>query len=112
MKEAVQRVKDIFDAKHAPSSPEQIVDNSPNLTDEQKQSQSLMLKKHVSLFDGTLGKRKGIQHKLELKDPSLPPVALMPHPVPVSQKRTLPMELERLHKTGVLRKVNDSEWQA
>ena len=56
MEEAVQRVKDILDAKCAPMSSEQIVDNSPHLTDEHQQSLLVMLKKHVSLFDGTLGR--------------------------------------------------------
>ncbi len=71
-----------------------------------------MLEKHKELFDGTLGKWKGFQHKLELKDPSLPPVACKPYPVPVSRKQTLMLEIERLCELGVLRKVNRSEWQA
>ena len=64
------------------------------------------------MFDGTLGKWKGVQHKLELKDENLPPVSCKPYGVPVATRQTLIMEIERLCKIGVLRKVNDSEWQA
>jgi len=71
--EAVARVSQILDAKYAPVTPEQILDNSAHLTDAQKRSLKPILYKHIKLFDGTLGKWKGIQHKLELKDPKLPP---------------------------------------
>ena len=110
--DAVQRVKDILDAKYAPVSCQSIIDNSPHLSEEQKQALLPILEKHKSLFDGTLGKWKNAQHKIELKDPSLPPIACRPYPVPVSRKKTLMLEIERLCKIGVLRKINNSEWQA
>ncbi len=107
--EAVDRIKDILDAKYALVSCQQILDNSPHLTDNQKATLKPVLEKHKELFDGTFGKWKGFQHKLELKDPSLPPVACKPYPVPVSRKQTLMLEIERLYEVGMLRKVNRSE---
>ena len=110
--EAVEQISKILDAKYAPTTPDQILDNSPHLTEEQKESLKPVLQKHIKLFDGTLGKWKGIQHHLELKDPKAKPVACRPYPVPVKNKRTLMMEIDRLCKIGVLRKVNNSEWQS
>ena len=110
--EAVNRVSQILDAKYAPVTPEQIIDNSPHLTEEQKRSLKPILYKHIKLFDGTLGKWKGIQHQLELKDPKSKPFACRPYPVPVKNKATLMLEINRLCKIGVLRKVNNSEYQS
>ena len=94
--EAVNRVSQILDAKYAPTTPEQILDNSPHLTEEQKQTLKPILYKHIKLFDGTLGKWKGVQHQLELKDPKAKPFACRPYPVPVKNKATLMLEINRL----------------
>ena len=110
--EAVKRVSEILDAKYAPVTPQQILDNSSHLTREQKRTLKPILEKHIKLFDGTLGKWKGIQHELELKDPKSKPFAARPYPVPVKNKATLMLEIERLCELGVLRKVNRSEWQS
>lgn len=110
--DAVERVSQILDAKYAPVTPEQILDNSPHLTEEQKRKLKPILYKHIRLFDGTLGKWKGIQHRLELRDPNSKPFACRPYPVPVKNKETLKLEIQRLCKIGVLRKVNDSEYQS
>ena len=111
-REAVEHVSQILDAKYAPVSPEQILNNSPHLSEEQKAGLLPILRKHVNLFDGTLGKWKNIQHKLELKDPKAKPIALRPYPVPVKNKATLMVEINRLCRIGVLRKVNNSEYQS
>ena len=110
--EAVKRVSEILDAKYAPVTPEQILENSSHLTEEQKRTLKPLLIKHRKLFDGTLGKWKGIQHQLELKDPKATPFASRPYAVPVKNKATLILEINRLCKLGVLRKVNRSEWQS
>ena len=81
--EAVERVSKILEAKYAPVTPEQILENSSHLTDEQKRLLKPILYKHIRLFDGTLGKWKGVQHRLELRDPKAPPFACRPYPVPV-----------------------------
>ena len=111
-REAVERVSQILDAKYAPVTPEQILDNSPHLTEEQKRGLKPILYKHLKLFDGTLGKWKGVQHQLELRDPKLKPFACRPYSVPVKNKATLMLEIKRLCKIGVLRKVNNSEYQS
>lgn len=111
-KEALRRVKDILRAKYAPVSVKQILESSPHLTRAQKDSLEPILNKHASLFDGTLGKWKGILHDVELKDPTLPPIACRPYSVPVRSKKTLMIEIKRLCDLGVLKKINNSEWQA
>ena len=111
-KAAVERVSQILDAKYAPVAPEQILENSLHLSEEQKRSLKPILYKHIRLFDGTLGKWKGFQHKLELRDPNAKPFACRPYPVPVKNKATLMVEIKRLCKIGVLRKVNNSEYQS
>ena len=107
--EVVERVSQILDAKYAPISPEQILENSSHLTEEQKRALRPILEKHVKLFDGTLGKWKGITHHIELKDPKAQPIPCQPYPVLVKNKYTLMLEIERLCKIGVLRRVNNSE---
>ena len=110
--EAVERVSQILEAKYAPVTPEQILENCSHLTDAQKQLLKPVLYKHMRLFDGTLGKWKGVQHRLELRDPKSPPFACRPYPVPVKNKQTLMVEINRLCKIGVLRKVNNSKYQS
>ena len=51
--DAVKRVSEILDAKYAPISPTQILENSAHLTEEQKQALKSVLEKHEDLFDGT-----------------------------------------------------------
>ena len=52
-----------------------------------------ILVKHIKLFDGMLGRWRGIQHKIELKDPSTTPIPCRPYPVPVKNKETLKLEI-------------------
>eukprot|EP00980_Cylindrotheca_fusiformis_P014391 scaffold3830_cov85-Cylindrotheca_fusiformis.AAC.3 len=79
--EAVERVSKILDAKYAPVSMKQILENSPHLTADQKASLKVVLEKHAKLFDGTLRKWKGVQQHIELKDPKTTPIACQPYPV-------------------------------
>ncbi len=64
--EAVDRIKDILDAKYAPVTCQEILDKKPHLTDTQKTTLKSVLEKHIKLFDGSLGKLIGFHHKLEL----------------------------------------------
>jgi hypothetical protein len=50
--EAVKGVSQILEAKYAPVTPEQILENSLHLTDAQKQLFKPVLYKHMRLFDG------------------------------------------------------------
>ena len=63
--EALDRVKQILDAKYAPVEPKTMVEQSPHLTEKQKSELLPILEKHKALFDGTLGKWKGLQHQIE-----------------------------------------------
>ena len=70
-----------------------------------------LLRKHENLFDGTLGKWVGKPYEIELKEGATPHHA-RPYPLPRAHEKTLKMEIERLCKVGVLRKVNRSKWAA
>ena len=64
------------------------------------------------MFDGTLGKWKGLLYDIELKDPNTEPASCRPYSVPQSNEQQLKLELERLCRIGVLKKKNRSEWGA
>ena len=70
-----------------------------------------LLSKYKELFDGTLGHWKGQEYDVELRDDATPYHARA-YPVPKAYEQTLKMEVERLCKAGVLKKVNHSEWAA
>jgi hypothetical protein len=105
-------VHDILAAKYAPVTAQQILNKSTHLSDSQKSVLRPVLEQFEDLFDGTLGKWKGVLHHLELKDDDKTPVSSRPYPVPVHNKKTLMLEIERLCKLGVIRRVNNSEWQS
>ena len=64
-----------------------------------------LLTKYSTLFDGSLGKWKGSKVKLELKEGAQPYHAKA-FPIPRIYMNTLKMEVDRLFKLGVLKKVN------
>ena len=92
--EAVERVSKILDAKYAPVTSDQILDNSPHLTECQNKSLKPILQKHAKLFDEMLGKWKNVQHEIELRDPKTKPIPCRPYPVPVKNKQTLKLEIQ------------------
>ena len=64
------------------------------------------------MFDGTLGHCwKGQLYDVELRD-GVAPSHARAYPIPKAYETTLKMEVERLCKAGVFRKVNHSEWAA
>jgi hypothetical protein len=69
------------------------------------------LQKYKDLFDGTLGKWTGSPYDIELKEGAQPYHA-KPFPIPRVHVDTLRVEVERLCKLGVLKRVNHSEWGA
>ena len=81
------------------------------LDDNEKQSLLQILQKHESLFNGTLGHWKNEEYNLELL-PGVKPYHAKAFPIPRIHEKTLRIEVERLCKIGVLRKVNHSEWAA
>ena len=56
------------------------------------------------MFDGTLGHWKGQLYDVELRD-DVTPYHARAYPIPKAYETTLKMEVERLCKAGVLRKV-------
>jgi hypothetical protein len=70
-----------------------------------------LLHKYQHLFDGLLGTWNAKPYNIELK-PDAKPSHSRPFPVPKVHEATLKIEVERLTKAGVLKKVNQSEWAA
>ena len=105
------RMSKILDAKYSPADLDEVAKKNENLTLDQKSKLHELLKKHESLFDGTLGKWVGEPYKVELKE-GVRPYHAHPYQVPQAYERTFQMEVERLCKVGILKKVNRSEWAA
>ena len=63
------------------------------------------------MFDGTLGTWKGSAYDIELK-PDATPYHARAYNIPKSVEKTTKIEVERLCKIGVLKRVNRSEWAA
>ena len=70
-----------------------------------------LLQKYEILFDGTLGQWAGTKYKIELRKDATPYHG-KPYGVPKAYEHTFRLEVERLCKAGVLRKINHSEWGA
>jgi hypothetical protein len=65
--------------------------------------------KFPQLFDGELGEVKGIEAKLDLKEEAVPKF-FKPRPVPFATKTAIADELEALVASGVLKKIDYSDW--
>ena len=111
VEEAMTRVKKILDAKYEAADLKQIAAECTHLTKEQQQKLLEILDKHKSLFDGSLGEWKEESLNIELKEGAKPYHARA-FPIPKIHEPTLKMEVERLCKEGVLKRVNRSEWAA
>jgi hypothetical protein len=111
IEDAMSRVKRILDAKYEAANLEQIVAECDYLTKEQQEHLLKILNKHKQLFDGSLGEWKKETLNIELKE-GVKPYHARAFPIPRVHEQTLKMEVERLCKEGVLRRVNRSEWAA
>ena len=111
VEEAVDRMKHILDAKYAKADLDEYVQECDYLSAEEKKQLLALLKQYESLFDGTLGRWKNEKYDIELR-PNVEPYHAKAYPIPKSYEKTLRMEVERLCKVGVLKKVNRSEWAA
>jgi Reverse transcriptase (RNA-dependent DNA polymerase) len=69
------------------------------------------LKRHEELFDGFLGKWNMQDYEIKLQ-PDAKPYHAKAFPIPQAYMATLKMEVEQPCKVGVLRQVNQSEWEA
>ena len=70
-----------------------------------------LLTKYETLFDGTLGHWSEEEYNIELRQ-DVEPYHAQPYPIPKTYEATLKMEVERFVASGVLKKVNRSEWAA
>ncbi len=111
IEDEVERIKKIVDAKYEKANIPEIVAGCDHLDDEEKAKLQSLLLKYETLFDGSLGRWKGETYKIELK-PGAEPYHARAYPVPKAYEQTLRLEVERLVKAGVLKKVNRSEWAA
>jgi len=109
--EATKRIKEILDAKYEKISIKEVVAGQTHLNKECQTKLKELLTKFEDLFDGTLGRWNGPSYEIELKEGAKPYHARA-YPIPKVHERTLRMEVERLCKAGVLKKVNRSEWAA
>ena len=105
---SVNRVKEILDAKYEPANLDEVVDNQEQLDEEQKEQLRTLLEKYSTLFDGTLGSWEGEEYDIELKEGAKPYHAKA-FPIPRIHMETLKLEVDRLCRLGVLKKVNRSE---
>ena len=103
--------REILDAKYEPADLPAEVAKQKHLNEEQKNKLLALLQKFEGLFDGSLGTWKGDPYKIDLK-PEAKPYHARPFPIPKAYEATLKLEVERLCKAGVLKKVNRSEWGA
>ena len=72
LEDASTRLKKILDAKYEAADLEQLCSEQDQLSPEEQQQLLTLLKKHESLFDGTLGKWTGTEVELELNEGATP----------------------------------------
>ena len=104
-------MKQILAAKYDKANLKEVVEDTTTLNAEEKAKLLEILTKHESMFDGTLGRWKGLSYDIELKE-GAKPYHGRPYSVPKAYEQQLKDEVERLCKVGVLKKVNRSEWAA
>ena len=109
LQEASARLPKILDAKYAPADLDEVVRTCGHLTEGEKRQLHALLSKYEHLFDGTLGTWRKEPYNTELKE-GAKPYHSRPFPVPKVHERTLKVELDRLVKLGVLKRINNSEW--
>ena len=109
--EAHERLKSILDAKYEAANLEEVCRSQTGLSSEEQDKLLQLLRKYNHLFDGTLGKWKGSKVHLELNKEAQPYHARA-FPIPRVHVDTLKVEVERLCKLGVLKRVNRSQWAA
>ena len=111
VEERATHVKKILDAKYEAADLTSICSKQSQLTIEEQRRLQELLTNFEPLFDGTLGKWKGTQVELELKE-GVTPFHPRAYPIPRVHKDTVYNEVQRLVKIGVLKRVNRSEWGA
>jgi hypothetical protein len=109
--EEADRMSKILDAKYSKADIKKVAAETKGLTTEQSQKLEAILRRHESLFDGTLGTWKDTEYHIELK-PDAQPSHAKPYSVPQAYEETFRREVDQLCEVGVLKKVNRLEWAA
>ena len=109
--DSADRLKKILDAKYEPADLQKVCQEQTQLNKDEQQQLYTLLDKYSDLFDGTLGKWQMEDYDVELL-PDAKPYHAKAYPIPKVHTNTLKMEVQRLCETGVLKKVNRSEWAA
>jgi Reverse transcriptase (RNA-dependent DNA polymerase)/Retroviral aspartyl protease len=107
--DATERMNKILEAKYAPENTNDVVTECKHLSKNEQLQLLVVLNKYKSLFDGTLGHWQGETYDITLK-PDAKPYHARPYPIPKAYEDTLKLEVERLCKIGVLKRINHSEW--
>ena len=108
---ATSRVQAILDAKYEKADLREVSQANKKLSRKEQKALQELLEKYEDLFDGTLGNLSDDPYHVELKEGAQPYHARA-YPIPKIHEQTLRVEIERLVKIGVLKKVNRSEWAA
>jgi len=66
------RLSRITDAKYSKANLKDIVTNTKGLNSEQQEQLETLLRKHETLFDGTLGEWKNTEYHIDLKEDAKP----------------------------------------
>ena len=111
VKASTKRITQILDAKYKKANLKDIVQECPKIDKEQRKKLYALLLQYENVFDGTLGKWNGPAYNIHLKDNALPYHG-KPYKIPKIFEDRLKIEVERLCKIGVLKKVNHSQWAA
>ena len=111
VKEATSRLTNILDAKYEKADLKQIVQEALHLSESERRQLLSFLQSHESLFDGTLGQWKGAPYNIHLKEDANPYHG-KPYKIPYCHEDKVKVEVQRLCKIGVLKRVNHSEWAA
>ena len=111
LQEASTSLQKILDVKYAPADLDEVVWMCGHLTEDKKHQLHALLSKYEHLFDGTLGTWQKEPYNIELKE-GVKPYHSRPFPVPKIHEHTLKVELDRLIKLGVLKRINASKWAA
>ena len=109
--DASSRLKGILDAKYEKADLHEVAESATHLSDDERQRLQSTLEEYTDLFDGTLGKWNMGAYNIELR-PDATPYHARAFPIPQAYTDTLKLEVDRLEKAGVLRRVNRSEWAA
>ena len=109
MDKETDRLSSILNAKYSAYDLPEYVARQSHLDKKEQQLLLMLLENLSTLFDRSLGKWEGEPYHVQLREGATPYHG-SPYTVPKAYKQTLKLELDRLVRIEVLKKVNCSEW--